>query len=69
MVDKNTDDFKLELKFLDMLERNDIAIILITKEAAVKLSHVLKHYKGIDPTVMVSKLLLSLNLFSHPALA
>ncbi|KAL1514179.1 hypothetical protein ABEB36_003477 [Hypothenemus hampei] len=47
------DDFKLELMFLDMLARPDIGLVLITKEAAKKISNLSNRFKGINPTILI----------------
>ncbi|XP_050308676.1 uncharacterized protein LOC126745038 [Anthonomus grandis grandis] len=53
IVNPKTDAFKLELVFLDMIERPDIGLVLVTREAAEKLAPVINQHKGIEPTVMV----------------
>lgn len=53
VVNQSTDDFVLELKFLDILERPDIGLVLITREAADKILTLINMHKGVNPTVMV----------------
>lgn len=53
VVNQATDNFVLELKFLDILERPDIGLVLITREAADKILTLINIHKGVNPTVMV----------------
>ncbi|XP_066260168.1 V-type proton ATPase subunit F-like [Euwallacea similis] len=53
IVDQQTEDLQLELKVLDLLERPDIGLVLITKEAAEKITRLINKYKCIDPVVLI----------------
>ncbi|KAH1004785.1 uncharacterized protein LOC109537566 isoform X1 [Dendroctonus ponderosae] len=53
VVGPKMDDFQLELMFLDLLERPDIGLLLITKEAAGKIPHVIGRHTGMNPTIMI----------------
>ncbi|CAG9768592.1 unnamed protein product [Ceutorhynchus assimilis] len=53
VVDEKTDHFELELAFLDILERSDIGLVLITREAADKIPTIINRHCGLEPTVMV----------------
>ncbi|XP_066150802.1 V-type proton ATPase subunit F-like isoform X2 [Euwallacea fornicatus] len=54
IVDQQTEDLQLELKVLDLLERPDIGLVLITKEAAEKIIRLINKYKCIGPAVLVT---------------
>ncbi|XP_030761233.1 V-type proton ATPase subunit F-like [Sitophilus oryzae] len=53
IVDQKTNEYTLEKIFNNFTHREDIGLILITKEAADKISTVVKHYKSVDPAVLV----------------
>ncbi|XP_060518549.1 V-type proton ATPase subunit F-like [Cylas formicarius] len=53
IVGPHTDDYEVELAFQSFVDRKDVAIVLITKEAAEKIAYTLKRYKKIIPATLV----------------
>ncbi|KAF7278092.1 hypothetical protein GWI33_008856 [Rhynchophorus ferrugineus] len=53
IADSKTDDYLLEKAFDAFTHRDDIGIVLITREASEKISNKVKNYKSVDPAVLV----------------